>query len=200
MGRNPEMAAGKALVNNYPRLETERLILRRLELDDAERVQSLANDRDIACMVTPMPHPYHLQDARDWIALTQAEMDMKTSFAFAVVLKSTNELIGDVEVGNETVNRRGEMGYWVGKAYWGHGYMSEAARRVVQFAFEVVGLNRVFATHYPRNPASGRVMQKIGMTYEGTLRGHVLKWGEPVDLCMYSILREEWERGKTKDS
>jgi [ribosomal protein S5]-alanine N-acetyltransferase len=194
MGRNPEMAAGKALVIGYPRLKTERLLLRRLETDDAERVQALANVHDIARMITPMPYPYTLDEARDWITLTHSEMAMKSAYAFAIVLQSTGELIGAVEVGNEFRNQRGELGYWMGKPYWGHGYMTEAARRVLQFGFETLGLNRVYATHYTSNPASGRVMQKIGMTYEGTLRGHVLKWGEPVDLVCYSILRQEFDR------
>jgi len=191
MGRNTETTPGYA-VTEAPILETERLIIRRLKMTDSARVQLLANDYDIARMVTLMPHPYTLQDAQSWIALTHTEMDMKSSFAFGIVLKSEDVLVGSIKVGSEMLNRRSELGYWVGKAYWGQGYMTEAAGRAVQFGFEVLGLNRIFATHHRPNIASGRVMQKIGMTYEGTLRGHVIKMGQSVDLCMYSILREEW--------
>lgn len=181
-------------MNAVPILETERLLMRRLEMTDAERVQQLASDRDIAKMVTPMPHPYMLQDAKSWILLTHSEIETKTAFAFGIILKSENALIGSIEVGNEMRNRRGELGYWVGKPYWGQGYVTEAVRRVVKFGFETLGLNRIFATHFVQNPASGRVMQKIGMSYEGTMRGHVLKWGESTDLCFYSILREEYDK------
>jgi ribosomal-protein-alanine N-acetyltransferase len=176
----------------FPRLETGRLILRRLELSDAGCVQGLANDRDIAAKVTPMPHPYTRQNALDWIMLTQSAMNARTSYAFGIVLKPNRALIGSIEIGNEVRNARGELGYWLGKAYWGQGYMTEAARRILQFAFEDLRLNRVYATHHANNLASGRVMQKIGMICEGTLRGHVIKWGQPVDLVMYSVLREEW--------
>jgi RimJ/RimL family protein N-acetyltransferase len=196
VGRDFEVAAGNQAVMEHPRLETGRLLLRRLETGDAAQVQALANDYDVARMVTPMPFPYRLQDAQNWIVMTHAEMDTKSSYAFGIVLKSTQQVIGSVEVGNEFRNRRGELGYWIGKPYWGQGYATEAARRVVQFGFEVLGLNRIFATHYPHNPASGRVMEKIGMTYEGMMRGHVLKWGEAVDLYFYSILRDDYERAK----
>ena len=183
-------------MKDFPVLETERLILHRLEFRDAERVRTLANQREIAMMVTPMPHPYTLQHAQDWIAMTRAAIEMKTGFPFGIWLKAEEKLIGAMEIGNEMRHRRGELGYWLGKAFWGQGYTTEAAYSVLRFTFETLGLNRVFATHYARNPASGRVMQKIGMTYEGTLRGHVVKWGEPIDLLYYSILRAEYDQAK----
>lgn len=173
-------------------LETERLILRPPELDEATRIQELADDPDVAGMVSPMPFPYTLESAESWIRSVHAEIDAGEAYPFVIVRKTDNLLIGAVEVGNEVRHQRGEMGYWLGKAYWGAGYASEAARRVVQFGFEVVGLNRIFATHYAHNPASGRVMQKIGMSYEGTMRGHIVKWDKSVDLLIYAILRSEW--------
>jgi len=174
-------------------LETERLILRPPELTDAARIQALADDPDVAGMLTPMPYPYTLESAQSWIRLGHAEIESGESYPFVIIRKADNLLIGAVEVGNEVRHQRGEMGYWLGKAYWGQGYVTEAARRVVQFGFEVVGLHRIFATHYAHNPASGRVMQKIGMQYEGTLRGHIVKWDKPVDLLMYAILQDEWQ-------
>lgn len=183
-------------MTDYPVLETSRLVLKSLHFRDAEAIQSLANQREVAMNVTPLPYPYTLQDARDWIIMTHAELDMKTGFPFGIWLKAEDKLIGAIEIGNEFRHRRGELGYWLGLPHWGQGYATEAARRVLEFAFEMLGLNRVFATHYARNPASGRVMQKIGMTYEGTLRGQVVKWGEPIDLLYYGILREEYDRAK----
>ena len=83
------------------------------------------------------------------------------------------------------------MGYWIGVPYWNKGYCSEAAKALIGYGFDELGLNRVFAEHMVRNPASGRVMEKAGMTYEGTLRQHVKKWDRYEDLKVYGILRTE---------
>ena len=86
-----------------------------------------------------------------------------------------------------------ELGYWIGVPYWGAGYATEGARAVMQFGFETLSLNRIFASHFSRNPASGRVLQKIGMRYEGTLRRHLKKWDEYIDLECYGVLRSEFQ-------
>ena len=88
-----------------------------------------------------------------------------------------------------------EMGYWIGKPYWNRGYGTEAAGGVLRYAFEQLGLNRVYAAHFRRNPASGRIMQKIGMTYEGCLRQHIKKWDTFEDMEYYGILRSEYLAG-----
>ena len=79
--------------------------------------------------------------------------------------------------------------------YWNRGYATEAARAMLTFGFEVLELNRIFAEYYARNPASGRVMQKIGMTHEGMLRQHMFKDDRFEDSVVYGILRSEWEAG-----
>ena len=76
--------------------------------------------------------------------------------------------------------------------YWKQGYCTEAARAVLRYGFETRGLNRIGARHLARNPASGRVMQKLGMHYEGTRRQHVLKWGVFEDIVLYAILKSEY--------
>ena len=82
------------------------------------------------------------------------------------------------------------MGYWIGKPYWNQGFGTEAALAILRYAFEQLGLNRVYAAHFRRNPASGRIMQKIGMTYEGRLRQHVKKWGDFEDMEYYGHPQE----------
>jgi len=77
----------------------------------------------------------------------------------------------------EADHRRAELGYWIGVPYWGKGYATEAARSVVNYGFSTLELHRIFASHVPANPASGRVLTKIGMRHEGRLLGHILKWG-----------------------
>jgi [ribosomal protein S5]-alanine N-acetyltransferase len=100
--------------------------------------------------------------------------------------------VGAVGLRINPEHRHAEIGYWIGRPYWGHGYASEAATVVVGYGFEQLGLNRIFAKHFATNPASGRVMQKIGMRYEGRNRGHILKWGEFLDDEVYGVLADEW--------
>ena len=94
----------------------------------------------------------------------------------------------------EMPHRHAELGYWIGVPYWGNGYATEAAKAVVRYGFEQIKLNRIFAHHFKHNPASGKVLRNIGMKYEGCMRQHVLKWGQFVDLELYSILHEEIDR------
>ena len=84
------------------------------------------------------------------------------------------------------------MGYWVGVPFWGQGICTEAARALLGFGFGDLNLNKIHAHHFTRNPASGRVLQKLGMKYEGQLRQHVLKSDRFEDLFSYGILRSEF--------
>ena len=99
-------------------------------------------------------------------------------------------MIGAVGLRIEREDQRAELGYWIGRPYWNQGYCTEAARAVLDFGFEQLGLNRIYASHFTRNPASGRVMQKLGMTHEGRLRQHVRKWDAFEDVEVYAVLRE----------
>ena len=109
-----------------------------------------------------------------------------------VLLRPLLFAIGAIGLTISPRNQRAEMGYWLGVPYWNKGYATEAARAVLRFGFQELGLNRIYASYFPRNPASGRVMEKAGMRYEGTLRQHFVRWSEPEDLVYYSILKSEW--------
>ena len=95
----------------------------------------------------------------------------------------------------DQAHRRAELGYWIGTPFWGRGIATEAAKEMLRYGFEELRLHRIFAEHFAHNPASGRVLAKIGMKHEGCHRRHVLKWGEFVDAEQYGILREEWKSG-----
>jgi RimJ/RimL family protein N-acetyltransferase len=111
---------------------------------------------------------------------------------FAVTLRDGGELIGAIGLDLERAHARAELGYWIGVPYWGRGYATEAAAALVAHAFDVRGLNRVYAFHFTNNPGSGRVLQKIGMRHEGTRRGHTRKGETYLDSDGYAILRDEW--------
>ncbi len=175
-----------------PTLETERLILRPFEPDDAPRVALLAGDRDVAKTTMAIGHPYELSSAENWIATHPEAFEKGQHVVFAVTLRDNHELIGAMGLVLNLNQEKAELGYWVGKPYWSRGYCTEAARAVLQFAFAELRLNRIHAHHFSHNPASGRVMQKVGMRHEGHLRQHVKKWGEFYDVEAYGILRSEF--------
>lgn len=180
------------MIDKRPVLETERLLLRPFQIEDAAHIQRLAGDRSIASTTLNIPHPYEDGMAEEWIGTHKERYDQGESVILAIQLKEKALLIGAIGLEISRLHQRAELGYWIGKEYWGQGYCTEAARQVLRFGFGTLELDRICASHLTRNPASGKVMQKIGMLHEGNLRKHVLKWGIREDLDLYGILREEW--------
>jgi [ribosomal protein S5]-alanine N-acetyltransferase len=180
------------------RLQTERLVLRRPTLDDAEAITQHINHPDIARNTLRIPNPYTLDDARDFLsskvtASWDSVMDERTC---AVARAADGQLIGLCGIHPQGWDRA-EIGYWFGAAFWGNGYGTEAARRLIQYGFEEMGLYRVQATYFSWNIASRRVMEKAGMQYEGMLRGYLVKDGDPIDAGICAITRPDWEANQT---
>ncbi len=182
-----------------PTLETERLLLRPFEPSDAKDVQHLAGDRAIADTTLNIPHPYEDGMAEEWISTHQPKFEAGGLVNFAIVLRGTGELIGAMGLVIAARFERAELGYWIGKPYWGNGYCTEAGRAVFHYGFSTLKLNRIHASHLTRNPASGRVMQKLGMVHEGRARQHVKRWDRFEDLELYGLLRDEWSRSLAND-
>jgi [ribosomal protein S5]-alanine N-acetyltransferase len=177
-----------------PSLKTKRLILRPFTLMDAPSVQKLAGEIEIASTTLNIPHPYENGVAEAWIQTHQERFEKQESVDFAIVLHESGGLIGAIGLVISVVHSRAEMGYWIGKPFWGRGYCTEAAKAVIDYGFAKLKLHRIYAFHFSRNPASGRVLQKVGMRMEGHLRQHVLKWGAFEDLEHYGILKQD-QRG-----
>ncbi len=173
-------------------ITTERLLLRAYTLADAPALKRLINSREVALNTLRIPYPYPDGEAERWIS-THDEAHKRGDYAFAVTLREGGELIGTIGLHTKLDHDHAELGYWIGVPYWGRGYATEAAAAVVRFGFETLPLNRIYAMHFARNPASGRVLQKIGMRHEGTLRQHLKKWDEYVDLECYGILRADYK-------
>jgi [ribosomal protein S5]-alanine N-acetyltransferase len=178
----------------FPTITTRRLILRQFTLDDAPAIQRLAGAPEIAAG-TFIPHPYEDGMAEQWITSQQADYKEGKLINFAVVLADEQSLIGSIAMKLYPSHRNGQLGYWIGVPYWGQGYCTEAAWAVLQFGFTQLDLQRVRAAHFKRNPASGRVMQKIGMQHEGCRRRHYLHRGQFEDAMLYGILRHEFDAG-----
>ena len=181
-----------------PTLQTSRLILRPFELADASEVQKLAGAREIASTIENMPHPYEDGMAEKWIITHEEEFGKGRSLDLAIVVRETALLCGAIRLHINSNYNNTELGYWIGVPYWGRGYCTEAASKAIAYGFESLNLHRIYASHLTRNPASGRVMQKIGMICEGCLRQHIKHWGVYEDYAMYGILASEWQEQKNK--
>ena len=179
-------------MSQQPTLETARLVLRPFTAEDAPTVQRLAGAYEVADTTANIPHPYPDGAAAQWIAAHGDSFASGSSVTFAIVDRESGELCGAISLGINRRHRRAELGYWLGVPYWNRGYMTEAAIAVLTYGFTDLDLHRIYARHYTRNPASGRVLQKLGMTYEGTQREHMQKGKRFEDLANYGILRHEW--------
>lgn len=174
------------------RLETERLVLRRFTVADAEPMyRNWASDGEVTKFLTwPAHTSVEMSEMvlRDWTGHYAEE----SYYQWAIVPKSTREPIGSISVVSR--NDRAELvhiGYCIGRSWWHRGIMSEALRAVMDFFFDEVGVNRVESRHDPRNPHSGAVMRKCGMKYEGTLRQSDRNNQGICDASWYGLLREE---------
>lgn len=174
-----------------PTLRTERLVLRPFELDDVPDVTRLAGDAEVASTTLNIPHPYAPEMAESWIRAHATWWGAGELANFAVTLRESGEVVGAIGLVLNTRHENAELGYWIGRPYWGRGYATEAARAVVEFGLDGLGLHRVHAHHFTRNPASGRVLLKVGMRYEGRLREHVRKGEAFEDVDTYGILRSD---------
>lgn len=143
-----------------------------------------------------IPHPYPKHAAEAWIATHEGSWALGRGLTLATTLKATGELIGAIGLKIVPEHARAELGYWIGVPFWGQGYGTEAARLLVDYAFKSMGLHRVSAHHFARNPASGRILAKVGMRPEGCHREAFKKNGRFEDLCFYGILREDWLAGR----
>jgi GrpB-like predicted nucleotidyltransferase (UPF0157 family)/RimJ/RimL family protein N-acetyltransferase len=169
-------------------LETERLKLRPLKPSDTEQVYHLWRDKSISERMIQIPYPCEKSDVARWVRRRRVYSRKGEEASFAIVLKKQNLLIGSITLWINERHRRAEFSYWIGKFYRNHGYCTEAARKLLYFGFIRLGLNRIYAQHFASNPASGKVMQKLGMQYEGYFREHFKKKDHFKDSKQYAVL------------
>ena len=181
-----------------PSIKTERLIIRSFDLSDASRVQLLAGDPRVSEMTENIPYPYNDGMAEAWIESLGPAWEGRKSATFAICIEPAGLLVGCCGLELSTVNKRASLGYWVGVDHWNRGICSEAATAIVQFGFENLSLHRIQATHLSRNPASGAVMRKIGMSHEATMKDYVFKNGRFEDMELYAVLFECAESAQVK--
>lgn len=179
----------------YLKLETERLILQPFKKEDASRIRDLANDKELASILG-LPHPYELKHAEDWIALHSDQIAAGDEYPLAIVFKELEEIIGTLTLRIDKSNHKGELGYWIGKAYWGNGFATEAVNKIIEFGFNELNLNKIWASAISRNIGSKTVLEKAGLQKEGTLTQNKLLHGKYEDVDVYGMLRAEYSSMK----
>jgi ribosomal-protein-alanine N-acetyltransferase len=179
-----------------PTLGSERLVLRPFEAADGPMVRALAGREEVAATTLLIPHPYPQGAAEAWIGTHAAQYERGDGATFAITLREDGRLVGAIGLTISAGHNQAELGYWIGVEDWGRGYATEAGRRLLAFGFDDLELDRIHAHHFSDNPASGRVLRKIGMSFEGMLRKHIRKWGRRRDLPMYAVLRDEFETAR----
>jgi ribosomal-protein-alanine N-acetyltransferase len=142
-------------------IRTPRLVLRAPELADAGRISLLAGDYDVASMTGTIPHPYSERQAAAWIA---GVLRGEEGVVFAISRSGT--LVGCTGY-RAFSNDHAELGYWIGKPYWGRGYATEAVRALIHYAFATDGFAYLTVGHFSDNPASARVIAKSGFRPHG---------------------------------
>jgi ribosomal-protein-alanine N-acetyltransferase len=175
-----------------PALTTERLVLRPFGLTDGPEVRRLAGERAIADTTLAIPHPYPDGAAEEWIASHPPRFAEGVEAVFAVTRKPEGDLAGAIGLMISPAHAKAELGYWIGVPFWGLGYATEAGRAVLEYGFRGLGLHRIQARYLVRNPASGRVLEKLGMRAEGIQRHGIRKWDVFEDVAQVAILATEW--------
>ncbi len=176
----------------FPRLTTERLKLRQFALEDAPMVQQLAGAKEIA-RYTSLPHPYEDGMAESWIKKQHEDFEAGSIVNFALIRGKDDQLIGSMGLTISSPHLQAELGYWIGLPFWGQGYCTEAARRVIAYGFHTLDLHRICARHMGTNHGSGSVLKKIGMQWEGRQRHQFLSFGAFEDCVLYGMLKTDYE-------
>ncbi len=180
------------MIKQLPDIKTERLLLNQLVASDIPRIVQYASNRKIANVTTNIPSPYTEQDAVYWINLAHQGLKRGTNAIFAIRLKPNREFVGGIGLTIERSSNRAELGYWLAEPFWNKGYMTEAARAVIEFSFAQLNLNKVTSSHFATNPASGKVMEKAGMRKEGALKEHIQKNGTYHTLILYGLTKQQY--------
>lgn len=176
-------------------LETERLILRRLTKADAkEAFNNWCNSETVSKYVLWEKHKSESVTEKLY-EMWEKEYEDLTTYRWIVELKETHELMGTIDVASKKLLPYGtcEIGYCYGEKFWGQGYATEALKAVIKFLFEECDTDTIYASYLSNNPASGKVMKKAGMIYEGMLRSRIIdKDNIRNDLGYYSITKDEY--------
>ena len=185
-------------MQTFPRLITERLKLRRIELSDLTSLLKYANNKKISDQVLNIPFPYQEEDAIFRMNFIIQGFKNKERYVFAITVKDKDELVGEIGLHLEKNNDSAQFGYWVAEPFWGKGIATESTAAILKFGFEELNLNKIYATHFPDNKASGKVMLKNKMIKEAELKDQFKIGNEYKSVIQYRLTKQEDEELKKR--
>lgn len=162
-------------MNTFPTLYSPRLILRKIDAADIPALLKYANNKKISDYVLNIPHPYQEPDAVFRISYVWQGFKQQTRFVFALILKDSEELIGEVGLHLDNNKQVAQLAYWVGEPFWGKGLATESVRAVLHFGFHQLNLQQIFADCKQENIASMKVLTNNGMI-NGSVTGSILQY------------------------
>ncbi len=174
-------------------IETKRLIIRALQIDDANEIYKNINNEQVSRWTANVPHPYTLENAHDFIEYSNIAIENDKKLDLGIILKETGKLIGCAGfVDLDLKNNNAEIGYWLGEKYWGKGIMSEAVFAIIKYGFDNLKLHKIYGKHISENINSKRIFEKLGFKEEGLLREQVLKKGKYFDKKYWGLLKDDF--------
>lgn len=178
--------------DNFPELMTETLRLRKIKISDVPSLLKYCHNKKISEQIINIPYPYREEDAVFRINFVWQGFKNKERYVFAITLKNSDELIGEIGLHMDKSNNSAQFGYWIAEPFWGKGIASEATAAILKFGFMDLHLNKIYATHYPENPASGKVMLKNKMIKEAELKEQYNVEGIYKNVIQYRLTKEEY--------
>ncbi|MFD2701203.1 GNAT family N-acetyltransferase [Paenibacillus shunpengii] len=181
------------LFETEPEFETSKLLLRKITMDDTEAYYELASDPAVATYTLWDKHQ-SITDSRAFISRLIQKYSEKEAYHWGIIDKAKNKLIGRTGfIQWDLAHERTEIGFALSRLYWNQGIITEATRLIIEYGFTHLGFNRIEGRCSYNNAGSARAMEKLGMKWEGILRGQLKMKGEFVDQRMYAILRDDFD-------
>ncbi len=188
-------------MSELPRVVTDRLVLRAFVASDGAAVERLAGAFEVADTTLNIPHPYPAGAGAEWIATHADDWQRRQQLTLAIShAAQADALIGAISLRVTPEHAHAEIGYWIAVDSWANGYATEAANAIVAFAFDELAMQRVQGRHFVRNGASGRVLEKLGMTHEGVHRQAFRRWDSFEDVAVYAVLRPDWKHATSRNA
>lgn len=176
----------------FPQLITPRLTLRKIDISDAKQVAHSANDKEIHDNTRSFPFPYSEKDAKNFIDFQEEMFLNRKGVIFGIYIEDPQKFIGAIGIDFSDISGEAEIGYWLDKSYRNLGISTEALKEIIDYSFNNLNLNKLFATHYLYNPASGQVLMKTGFRKIGIRPGDTMKNNKCPDVMYYELNREQF--------
>lgn len=180
-------------MKEFPELFTSKLTLRKIQTSDIPSLIKYCNNKNISDQIINIPYPYIVEDAIFRLNFVLQGFKNKERYVFAISLRGSEELIGEIGLHLDKANNSAQFGYWIAEPFWGKGIATEALEAILIFGFATLNLNKIYATHYPDNLASGKVMLNNKMIKEAEMKEHYKIDDVYKDVIQYRLTKKEYE-------